>query len=98
MKLKLLAGAALAGVFAGASASATPADSGWYGAVDLGAHAQQTTETTAEFRELTDGPATLRFQPGINFSGFARVGSKISPHFRVGLEAGFRTSELKHID
>ncbi len=50
MKLKLLAGAALAGVFAGASASAAPADSGWYGAIDLGGHVQPSMVTTAEFR------------------------------------------------
>src|SRR5471030_41681 len=97
MKLKLLAGAASAGVFAAGSAAATPADSGWYGAVDLGAHETDTVTTTAEFRELGDGPANLRFKTGTNFAGFARVGYKISPHFRVELEAGYRTSELQNV-
>src|ERR1700729_4298968 len=94
MKVTLLAGAALAGIFAGASASAAPADSGWYGAVDLGGHVQPTMVTTAEFRELTAGPATLQFNNDANFAGFARIGYKISPHFRVELEAGYRTNEL----
>ncbi len=38
MKLKLLAGAALIGVFAAPGAFAAPADTGWYGAIDSGAH------------------------------------------------------------
>src|SRR5580698_270489 len=95
MKLKLLAGAALAGVFAAASASADPAPSGWYGAIDLGAHIQNDTNTRGEFSELGGPPADLTFREGTNFAGFARVGYKISPHFRVELEGGWRTSELQ---
>jgi OOP family OmpA-OmpF porin len=98
MKLKLLAGAALAGALAAGSASATPADSGWYGAIDLGGHFKSPMVSTAQFGELGDSPANLRFNDAANFAGFARVGYKINPHFRVELEAGYRTTELTRLN
>src|SRR5580700_3483007 len=98
MKLKLLAGAALAGVIAAGSAAADPADSGWYGAIDLGGHIKAPMVTTAEFGELGGSPANLRFNDAANFAGFARVGYKISPHLRVELEAGYRTDELTRLN
>ena len=94
MKLKLLAGAALAGVFAAAGAYATPADSGWYGAIDLGGHTRARHGTTSQFGELGGRQRTCVFT-NVNFAGFARVGYKISPHFRVELEAGYRPADLR---
>src|SRR5428012_13709 len=85
MKIKLLAGAALAGVLAAGSAAAAPADSGWYGAIDLGGHIQAPAVTTAQFGELGDSPANLRVNDAANFAGFARVGYKISPRFRPSI-------------
>ncbi|MGH6678161.1 MAG: outer membrane protein, partial [Bradyrhizobium sp.] len=95
MKLKLLAGAAMVGMFAAGAAYAAPADSGWYGAVDLGAHIPGHMETTSEFTELGGPPASLRYttnQP--DFAGFARIGYKINPHVRVELEGGYRNGGL----
>src|SRR5580698_4251890 len=97
MKLQLLAGAALAGVFAASGALADPAPSGWYGAIDLGGHSQPPIQTTSEFSGPGGPPSKLRFDTGFNFAGFARVGYKISPHFRVELEGGWRTSDLNKV-
>jgi OOP family OmpA-OmpF porin len=98
MKLKLLAGAAVAGLFAAAGASADPAPSGWYGAIDLGAHGTEPMVTTSQFTELGDSPANLRFRDDLDFAGFARVGYKISPHFRVELEGGYRPDSFNSIN
>src|SRR5580704_7422900 len=97
MKLKLLAGAAVAGVFAAAGAYAQPADSGWYGAVDVGAHQAMPMDTTSQFSELGGPPANLTVFTNVNFAGFARVGYKISPHVRIELEAGYRPASLHSV-
>ena len=79
MKLKLLGGVALAGVFAASGAFAAPADTGWYGAVDIGAHIMQPLNTTSsanEFRwlalrvQVLAGHQLDRFRPG-RLQGFA---------------------------
>ena len=90
MKLTLLAGAALAGLFACSGAIADPADSGWYGAIDLGGHVQVPTKTSSEYPELGIAPANLRFRTDPNVIAAARIGYKISPHFRVELEGSYR--------
>ena len=51
MKFKLLAGAALAAVFAASGASAQVA--GWYGAVDLGYHLPEGIEADSSNKALT---------------------------------------------
>jgi OmpA-OmpF porin, OOP family len=98
MKLKLLAGAALAGLCVGTVAYADPADSGWYGAIDLGVQKAQPVDTKSQFGELGGGPADLRFfSSDGDFAGFARIGYKITPHVRVELEAGYRTSDMGRV-
>ena len=98
MKLKLLAGAAVAGVFAAAGAYAQPADSGWYGAIDVGAHQAMPLDTTSQFSQFPGAPpAALTVFTNDNFAGFARVGYKISPHVRVELEAGYRPANLRSV-
>jgi len=97
MRLKLLAGAALAamlatsGVYAQEAAGATDdswAEHGWYGAIDLGAHDQQHMEAKAT---LEGGGNGLNFRSdGWDFTGFARLGYRFTPHVRVELEGGWR--------
>ncbi|MFI4976524.1 MAG: outer membrane protein, partial [Caulobacterales bacterium] len=100
MKLKLLAGAALAGVFAASGAWAEPqgtgpAPSGWYGAIDLGLHNWSTWNTRSSANESDGEPAHLAFHAGTtDFTGFARVGYKLSPHLRIELEGGYRSGQL----
>lgn len=95
MKLKLLAGAALVGVFAAPGAFAAPADTGWYGAIDIGAHFMQPLTTTSAVTEDANGPYRFKFGNGTNFAGFARIGYKVSPHLRVELEGGYRPGGIK---
>jgi len=107
MKLKLLAGAAVAGMFAAAGAYAQPADSGWYGAIDVGAHQAQPLDTTSQFNEPGQifghppgpfgPPANLTVFTNDNFAGFARIGYKINPHVRIELEAGYRPANIHSV-
>ena len=93
MKFKLLAGAALAAVFAASGAYAQ--DTGWYGAVDLGWHTPQDIQATGSnpgtgTSAPTSFPYNWDFAPSDDWAGFARVGYKVSPHWRVELEGGYR--------
>lgn len=103
MKLKLLAGAALAAVFAASGAVAQPvADTGWYGAIDLGWHSPVSIEATGANLGVsnvapTTFPFNWDFEPDSNWAGFARVGYKLSPHWRVELEGGYRPSDLESV-
>src|SRR5579864_3937998 len=97
MKLKLLAGAALAGMFAAASASAAPADTGWYGAIDIGAHFDQRLNTVSAANSDDGAPFRFRFSQNTDWTGFVRVGYKLSPHVRIELEGGYRPGELSHV-
>ena len=56
MKFKLLAGAAMAAVFAASSAYAQ--DIGWYGAVDLGYHWPESIEATSSDNAANGRPYT----------------------------------------
>ena len=83
MKLKLLAGVALASLFTAGTASAEP--NGWYGAIDAGYH------TLADDLELASqtGPR-LDYETDDNWAGFARLGYRFTPNWRVELEGGYR--------
>src|SRR5690348_8465591 len=101
MKLKLMAGAALVGMCAaGANASAQPADTGWYGAIDIGAHFDQRLNTVsgANTGDVEDtNPFHLRFHQNTDWVGFARIGYKLSPHVRIELEGGYRPGDLSRV-
>ena len=88
MKLKLLGGAALVGLFVASGACAQPADSGWYGAIDLGAHWLNRLDTTSSLPESDGSAYKFRFSENTDWVGFARVGYKINPHVRIELEGG----------
>ncbi|MGQ3041263.1 MAG: cell envelope biogenesis protein OmpA, partial [Brevundimonas sp.] len=66
MKVKLLAGVAMAGLFTAGVANAEP--NGWYGAIDAGYHKIGEIETIS----TTTGPGlTTRIED--NWAGFARL-------------------------
>ena len=75
MKLKLLAGAALAGVFAASGAWAQDATNiGWYGAIDIGAHWAEGLNTRSAANESDGQPYHFQFHSKADWAGFARIG------------------------
>ncbi len=97
MQTKLLVGAVLAAGLAAADASADPAPSGWYGAIDLGANLRQDGASPSALSELGARPAAPRFHTNADFAGLARVGYKVTPRLRVELEGGWRTTRMLNI-
>jgi outer membrane protein OmpA-like peptidoglycan-associated protein len=85
MKTILLAGAAMAAVFAATGASAEGV--GWYVAGDAGYH--ETNDFSLSGPAFT-GKATLNG----NWAGFARLGYQITPHWRVEGEYGYRPTDV----
>ena len=69
MKLKLLAGAAIA-----AASVATSASAQWYGAVDIGYHIPREYETTSSNNAANGAPYAWEFNQEDDWAGFARVG------------------------
>ena len=93
MKFKLLAGAAMAAVFAATGASAQV---GWYGAVDLGYHWPDGIEThSSEQSPPTASPYTWDFNQEDDWAGFARLGYQLTDHWRVELEVGYRAGDIE---
>src|SRR5665213_537636 len=87
MKLKLLAGAAVATVFAASGAFAQ--DSGWYGAIDIGGHHQNGFH--GAFAPTGTDADGFNFRVhDVELLGFGRIGYRISPHVRIELEGGYR--------
>jgi len=86
MKFKLLAGAALAVTTLAASGAAAQ-DTGWYGALDVGYHWSDDTNF-----ETGLGPVNLDGDD--DWTAFARLGYRLSPHWRVELEGGWRPGAL----
>ncbi|MDB5449943.1 MAG: OmpA family protein, partial [Phenylobacterium sp.] len=91
MKFKLLAGAALAAVF---TASGAAAQVGWYGAVDLGYHWPEGIEATSANNAPNGAPYSWKFNQQDDWAGFARLGYQLSDHWRVELEAGYRSGNI----
>ena len=85
MKFKLLAGAAVAATLVASGASAQ--DSGWYGAIDLGYH-----WSDDENYDSALGP--INVDPDDEWMGAARLGYRLSPHWRVELEGAYRPGEI----
>ena len=83
MKRSLLLGTVFAGlVLAGAPLANAGSPDGWYGAVDLGYHKSDKVKV--------DGVtgADLKLEGGI--VGFARLGYRVDPNWRVEFEGGYR--------
>ena len=95
MKLNLLAGAALAAVFAASGVSAQ--ETGWYGAVDLGYHWPQGVKTTSD-RTVPDGEyAHWAWKTDSDWTGFVRLGYQFNPNWRAEVEGGYRPGDLKGV-
>ncbi|MDB5424593.1 MAG: OmpA family protein, partial [Phenylobacterium sp.] len=94
MKFKLLAGAALAAVFAASGASAQV---GWYGAVDLGYHWPDGIEGTSSNNAANAAPYNWDFNQQKDWAGFARLGYQLTDHWRVELEAGYRSGDIDSV-
>ncbi len=85
MKFKLLAGAAIAATLVASGASAQ--DAGWYGAIDLGYH----WNDDVKFDTLV---GDVSVDPDDDWTGAARLGYRLSPHWRVELEGAYRPGEV----
>ncbi len=98
MKMKLLAGAAVASVLAATGAGAQVL--GWYGAIDIGGHHQPTMD--AHFTALQgtgfDNAEGLNFRTEqVDYAGFARIGYRLTPNVRLEIEGGYRHGGLKSV-
>lgn len=90
MKLKLLAGVAMATAFA---ASAASAQVGWYGAVDLGWHwpEEMTVKSAAP---VAGAPLDWNISGKDDWAGFARLGYQLNDNWRVEFELGYRGGDI----
>ena len=93
MKIGLMAGAAIAALFAASGASAQTAQPGWYGALDLGYHFPVNRWYKGS-NVAPDGQYyNWQFDPKDDFAGFVRLGYRFNSHWRVELEGGYRNDE-----
>ena len=95
MKLSLLAGTAVVGLFAAATAHAQTwiPNTGWYGAVDVGYNWPD--KITLDNALIPGGHVTVE-QEG-NVTGFGRLGYQFTPHWRVEAEVGYHGGDFKSI-
>ena len=97
MKLKLLAGAALTAALTATGASAQIL-SGPYVAADIGYHRPEGIEASASNTSTTPTQTyDWTFDAEEDFAGFARLGYRVNPNFRVELEGGYRPGELESV-
>jgi OmpA-OmpF porin, OOP family len=90
MKVKLLAGVAMAGLFTAGVANAEP--NGWYGAIDAGYH------TIGEIETISQGTGPqFDFDVEDDWAGFARLGYRFDQNWRVELEGGYRSNDIEAI-
>src|SRR6266851_617607 len=109
MKLKLLAGAAVATVFATSGALAQDAPwnwaantPGWYGAIDLGIHQVQSLPLNINGQSpdgstgfINDG---FRVKTSsVDFAAFARIGYRVMPHLRLEVEVAERWAAINSV-
>jgi len=84
MKFKLLAGAAMAAVFAASGAAAQVyLPYGWYGAVDLGYHWPTGIDADSSNLAANGTKYNWTFSQKDDWAGFARLGYKFTDHWRV---------------
>jgi opacity protein-like surface antigen len=95
MKIKLLAGAALAAVAIASGASAR--EVGWYGAVDAGYHWPMGIDGTSSNNAANGKPYDWTISQAEDWVGFARLGYQVSSHWRVELEGGYRPGEVDSV-
>ncbi len=112
MKIRLLAGAALAAAFAASGAGAQPFGMGFlgepgapvlgpYGAIDLGYHELDNGGVHTHSSNNAPDGSPFGYKFGIandgDVAGFARLGYRITPQWRVELEGGYRNGTLTSV-
>ncbi len=97
MKLKLLAGAALAAAFAASGAAHAQATEGWYGAADIGYHWPDEFQVDSANNAPNGAPYIWDFNQKKDWTGFARLGYKLNNHWRVELEVGYRPGDIDSV-
>jgi len=97
MKLKLMAGAAAVAVLTAATGASAQVG-GFYGAVDLGYHDPEGIEAESSINNVIDGrPYNWTFNSEEDWTGFARIGYRVTPNIRVELEGGYRGGDLESV-
>jgi len=100
MKLKLMAGAALAmlvtapAAFAQDDSDWSATQPGWYGAIDVGGH--HTRGLRGKFAGQDTGLNPVSNNPDVD--AFVRVGYRLNGHLRLELEGGYRRAGLTSFD
>ena len=72
-------------------------DTGWYGALDIGYHRTEVLRTHSATLESDGQPYNFHFGHTDSWTGFARVGYKLSPHLRLELEGGYRPGDVNNV-
>jgi OmpA-OmpF porin, OOP family len=93
MKLNLLAGAAFAALLAATSVSAAESE-GWYGAVDLGYNWKSEYGAKSTGNMPDGSPFAYNVATDDDWAGFARLGYRYTPNWRVELEGGYRPGDV----
>lgn len=93
MKLKLLAGAAIAAMTVATGAYAEQA-TGWYGAIDLGGNQKSEWKAKSAGNMVDGSPFVYNVSTSDDWAGFARLGYRYSPNWRVELEGGYRPGDV----
>ena len=93
MKLNLLAGVALAAMAAATGAYAEQAQ-GWYGAVDAGYNTMGAWKAKSTGNMPDGSPFAYDVSTENTWAGFARLGYRYSPSWRVEFEGGYRPGDV----
>jgi outer membrane protein OmpA-like peptidoglycan-associated protein len=93
MKLKLLAGAAVLAMMAAGSAYAEQAE-GWYLGVDLGGNQRGDWKAKSSGNMPDGSPFRYDVSTEDSWAGFARLGYRYSPNWRVEFEGGYRPGDV----
>jgi len=93
MKLKLMAGAAVLAMMAAGSAYAEQAE-GWYLGVDLGANQRGEWKAKSSGNMQDGSPFRYDVSTEDNWAGFARLGYRYNPNWRVEFEGGYRPGDV----
>jgi OOP family OmpA-OmpF porin len=93
MKLNLLAGVALAAM-AVATAAAAEQPTGWYGAIDAGYNSMDGWKARSTGLMPDGGPFVYDVSTKEDWAGFARLGYRYSPNWRVEFEGGYRPGDV----
>ncbi|MBU2418075.1 MAG: outer membrane beta-barrel protein, partial [Alphaproteobacteria bacterium] len=90
MRVKtLILATSAAGALALSAGAASADPNGWYGAIDAGYH------TVEDLKMASQNPGPdFEFEVDNDWAGFARLGYRFTPNWRVELEGGYRQGEL----